>query len=378
MRLLYFLPLLSTKGGQERTLTDKANWLAEKGHQVMMVTFENDGALAYPLDKRIIHTDLDCPYFRIYRLPFFRRFNAALKLKKLFRTKMAEVIAFFSPDVIAVTIPLTEFYLADLVRAAGHIPVVIESHLARGHEAIARGFTERILEVLYPPVKAIRKSEVLVALTKGDAAAWSKYHHNVRVIPNPLTYYPPSLSSRSTSRSHRIICIGRLAPQKRFDRMIDAFSLIADKHPHWHVDIFGAGEAHGLHFLQQRIADKGLTGRIEIRPPVNDIYSEYQNSDFYVMSSDFEGFGLVIIEAMACGIPVVATDCPYGPSEIIADGETGLLAKMDVEDLADKMDWMIAHDDERLEMGRRAYQAAARYSLKRIMPEWEQAYSQKF
>jgi len=85
MRLLYFLPLLSTKGGQERTLIDKANYLVGQGHEVMFVTFENNGAIAYPIDKRILHKDISCRYFAIYRRPFFMRFVAACKMKRLFR-----------------------------------------------------------------------------------------------------------------------------------------------------------------------------------------------------------------------------------------------------------------------------------------------------
>ena len=195
------------------------------------------------------------------------------------------------------------------------------------------------------------------------------------MIPNPVTYYPPSVQhSALPDTQFRIICVGRLSPQKRFDRMIDAFATIADKYPQWHVDIFGGGEKHSVVSLQQRIAEKGLKGRVDINPPINDIYAEYQRSEFFVLSSDFEGFGLVITEAMSCGIPVVATDCPYGPSEIIEDGKTGLLAKMDVEDLAAKMEWMITHDAERQQMGILARQAVARYQLEQVMPKWEQAY----
>ncbi len=93
-----------------------------------------------------------------------------------------------------------------------------------------------------------------------------------------------------------------------------------------------------------------------------------------VMSSDSEGFGLVLVEAMACGIPVVATNCPFGPREIIEEGITGLLSGMDTQDLADKMEWMMTHDIERVEMGHNAYLAAARYEKNRVMAEWERTY----
>ena len=102
---------------------------------------------------------------------------------------------------------------------------------------------------------------------------------------------------------------------------------------------------------------------------------EYQRSQFFVLSSDYEGFGLVLVEAMACGIPVVSTDCPHGPSDIIDDGCTGLLTKLNVKDLAEKMEWMITHDKDRMLMGEKAYEAAANYKIDVIMPKWEAIYS---
>jgi len=373
MKLMYFLPLLSTAGGQERTIIDKANWLVEKGHEILLVTFENDGGVAYSLQEKVRHVDLACPYFQIYRLPFFRRFYAALKIKRLFRHKMEETVNTFRPDVVVSAIPLTEFYCHDLFNAIGNIPIVIESHLACGHEAITRGVTEKLIDFFIPPMGAIRKSDLLIALTEGDANLWRKYHHHVCVIPNPLTCYPEDAPLIKQTEG-RIICVGRLSPQKRFDRLINAFALIADKYPNWYIDIFGEGQEQGQLLLKQLITEKGLERRVRIYPPIRDIYSEYRCSQFLVLSSDFEGFGLVIIEAMACGISVVATDCPFGPSEIIDDGKSGLLAKMDVKDLAEKMEWMITHDEERKLMGLNAHQAAARYRKEIIMPQWEEAY----
>ena len=170
MRLLYFIPLLSTKGGQERTLTDKANWLQERGHEVMFVTYEHAGELAYPLHQGVQHVDLNCHFFSLYRYPVFRRWLEALKLKRRLRRKMQEVIQAFRPDLIVVAIPNTENFLCDVMAVAQDIPVVIESHLAQGHEVIRRGATERWLYWLYPPIRAIRKAHLLIALTEGDAS----------------------------------------------------------------------------------------------------------------------------------------------------------------------------------------------------------------
>lgn len=373
MRLIYFIPLLSTKGGQERTLVDKANWLAEKCHDILFVTYANDGPLAYSLDSKIKHVDLVCPFFQIYRRPFLLRFFAALNLKRIFRHKMKDTISAFQPDIIVVAIPFTEFFLNDLVKISGNIPIVVESHLACGFEALTRGFTEKVLDLFYSPQKAIRKTDLLVALTEEDAKKWREFHHRICVIPNPLTNFLAPLP-RIEKSENRILCVGRLSPQKRYDRMVNAFAMIADKYPDWHVDIYGGGQEQGAFILNKLICSKGLNGRIHIFPPVDDIYSEYLRSQFLVLSSDFEGFGLVIIEAMACGIPVVATDCPSGPSEIIDDGKTGLLAKMDDMDLAEKIEWMMTHKEERRRMGALAYEASAKYKKDLIIPQWEKAY----
>ena len=371
MRLIYFIPLLSTTGGQERTLIDKANYLVGKRHEVMFVTYEHEGPIAYQLDPLVQHVDINCHFFSIYQHPYYKRIIVAIKQKRIFRKKMKEILIRFCPDVIVVAIPNTENFICDIVSVAKDIPIVIESHLAQGYEVIKRGLIERWLYYYYSPLRAIRKAKLFVSLTKGDAACWQRYNvQNIKVIPNPVTLY--SDYSSAVKLKGRIICVGRLAPQKRFDRLVDAFNMIAAKYPDWYVDIFGDGEDKEK--LQDLINVLGLSERINLMSTTNDIYDEYRQSQFFVMCSDFEGFGLVIVEAMACGIPVVATDCPFGPSEIIDDDKTGLLCKMDAKDLAEKMEWMITHDEERSNMGIRAYEAAARYRKELIIPEWEEAY----
>ena len=213
---------------------------------------------------------------------------------------------------------------------------------------------------------------MLIALTDHDASCWRQQNvSNVHVVPNPVTYYADGINNKKKERG-RIIAVGRLASQKRFDRLIEAFSLLSGKYPEWYIDIFGEGELRGT--LENLIKTKGLVGRINILNFVQDIYTEYMKSQFLVLSSDYEGFGLVITEAMACGVPVVSTDCPFGPSDIIDDGKTGLLAKMEVEDLAQKMEWMISHEMERRMMGEDAYKKAAQYRKEVVMPRWEKLY----
>ena len=119
------------------------------------------------------------------------------------------------------------------------------------------------------------------------------------------------------------------------------------------------------------IAQYRLENRIAILPPTKDIYIEYQKSDFYVLSSQHEGFGMVLIEAMSCGTPCLAYNCDYGPREIIDDGITGLLVEDgNIEQLAQKMLWMIEHSEERIRMGERARETIKKYDINTIMQNW--------
>jgi glycosyltransferase involved in cell wall biosynthesis len=223
----------------------------------------------------------------------------------------------------------------------------------------------------YALLRSVKRCDLLIALTMGDAECWKQHIRNVATVCNPLTFYPETLSHPS-KESGRIIAVGRLEPQKRFDRLINAFSLIAHKYPLWYIDIYGEGNDREA--LQRLIEEKGLTKQIYLKGVTSNVYSEYERSQFFVFSSDYEGFGLVLAEAMACSIPCVSTDCPFGPSDIIEDRVDGLLCKMTEEDLSAKMEWMIIHEKERQEMGLKARQTVVRYKKENVMKAWEKAY----
>jgi glycosyltransferase involved in cell wall biosynthesis len=209
-------------------------------------------------------------------------------------------------------------------------------------------------------------------LTEGDAKCWRQHFNNVTVIPNPLTFYPDVIDDISKEHG-RIIFVGRFNHEKRIDRLITAFSMIADKYPDWHVDIFGEGNEKDN--LLKQILSMDLEGRVVIHEPTSAIYDEYKRSEMLVLCSEHEAYSLVLVEAMSCGVPCVSMDCPCGPREIIKDGVNGLLSKDgDVEDLSAKIEWMIIHDDKRVVMGRNARDYAATRKQSVVMKEWENLY----
>ena len=376
------LKSFAVKAGTERVMSDKMNYLADHGYDVTLVTYEQGThPQAFSLHPSIHHIDLDTRFFLVERYGFIKRFLMMQKMRRLFRSRLQTLLDDIRPDILVTTtysIKLIDIILSVKTTASRFV----ESHVACYTVKKSFDYKDkplfRSLAVLYDNIilSKMIKADCLIALTQGDAADWTRYSSNVIVLPNPVTYIPETII-RPENSGHRIICVGRLHEQKGFDLLIDAFAVIVHQCPEWTVDIYGEGFDKDV--LEKQIVRHNLEGRITINSPTDHIYDEYQRSDFFVLSSRYEGFGLVLVEAMSCGIPCVAFNCKYGPEDIIEDGVDGLLAEDgDVRALSEKMLWMITHDKERLEMGKRARQSVARYEKEVVMKEWERAYLSVF
>lgn len=369
MKVAFILRSVTLTGGIERAYVDKANWLAGKGHQVTLLTYEQGNhPMSFPLRPQVRHIDLDCRYFTIYQHHLLSRPILIIKMKQAFRKKLRSFIDTSHPDVIVIPHNLGEFQ-HEILPVSPLVRIVYEMHSTSIE--LFKGNTYSKWLYRHSLFRGLKKADLIITLTQGDALFWRKHFNNVKTVPNSLPSYVGNLADNEKITG-RILFAGRLHPVKRVDRLIQAFALIASKYPQWHIDIYGEGEekAH----IEQLIQDSNLSKQIKINEPVRDINIEYRRSQFLVLCSDSESFSLVIIEAMANGIPVVSTDCPYGPREIIDDQRTGLLSHLDAADLAAKMEWMMTHNQERAEMGRKAQQAATRFSRENVMAEWEKAY----
>lgn len=362
------------KAGVERVMSDKMNYLIEHGYEVSMVTYEQGNhPHAFPLNDAIRHHNIDACFYRLYYKPVWKRPLERIKMRRRFRLGLQKIVDEELPDIIiTTTYSIKLFDIILNIHSKAHR--IIESHIAcytvrKSYDYRNNPVLKRIAEVYDKwAFHQIVKFEKLIVLTKGDAKDWSKYIKNLEIIPNPVTIYPESVKPHDGS-SRRIIAVGRLHEQKGYDMLIEAFAIIAGKCPGWHIDIFGDGKDekklhHLIHFHK-------LEDRVKIVPPTSQIYDEYQQSEFLALSSRYEGFPLVLNEAMSCGIPCVAFRCKYGPEDAITHGVDGLLAENgNVDDFARQMLWMIDHKDERLAMGYKARQTTACYKQEIIMQKW--------
>ena len=368
MKVMFVLRSVANYGGVERVVVDKMNYLAEHGHHVTLLTYEQGHhPNAFQLNEHVRYVDLDCPYYTIFRYNALIRQIKRLQMTFRFKKRFHQLVKRQQPDVIVGVTNATDFI--HQILSAPYGKKVVESHGA--FPAIMKGKTWKTKIKTNIVLRTIRKCDLLITLTKADSDCWKPYVKRIRNVPNPVSFYIDKPDT-SLKKEGSIIYVGRLSFEKRIDRLIEAFSLISSRFPSWYIDIYGAGEKKAE--INQLINKYSLNERIHILEPTRYICDEYQKSQFLVLCSDYEGFGLVVVEAMSSGIPVVSTDCTYGPSEIIDDGVTGLLAKLDARDLSAKIEWMITHEPEREEMGIKAHQAAAKYRKEVVMKQWENAY----
>lgn len=373
MNVLYLIKSYALKAGTERVICDKMNYLASRGYHVMLVTYEQgDHPNAFPLDNSILQRDLSTGFYLLYKYGLMKRIIKRRFMKHLFLKRLQLLVDDFQPQIIVTT--TYQINLIDqILQLRTNAFFVLESHIAchkiqksYNYSSTFKKMIARQYDMYY--LNKVHNFDQIVALTSSDAQEWQHFTRKVTVIPNPVTFYPDQIVLKDTNYN-RIICVGRLHEQKGFDLLIEAFSLIAYKCPNWIVDIYGEGDDEEA--LKQLIYAKKIEGRIVINSSTSSIYDEYQKSDFYVLSSRYEGYGLVLLEAMSCGIPCVSFRCKYGPEDIITSGEDGLLVDDgNVQALADSMLWMIEHPLERKEMGKNARENVAKYKKDIIMHSW--------
>jgi glycosyltransferase involved in cell wall biosynthesis len=187
-------------------------------------------------------------------------------------------------------------------------------------------------------------------------------------IPNALPELP---GGRSTLERPVVVAAGRLTPQKGFDLLIEAFEEVARQRPDWTLRIFGAGPRRRQ--LAEMIGERGLYNNVFLTGATQEIGPELAKASLYALSSRYEGFGMVILEAMSKGLPVVSFDCPRGPGEIIHHGRDGLLVENgDVPAFTRALLALIDDEDRRRAMGEAALRTAATYAIDEIGPEWDE------
>ena len=367
MKILYIFRSLVVWGGIERILVDKMNFMAERYDMDIYLLTSDQGShpITYQLSDGVYHEDLGIRFYQQYRFHGLRRLMIAWKLNRQYRHLLGERLRKIQPDLIICT---TADKIGIIGKLKGNVPLVVESHsicvrtLDHGRSWLQRKLYRHHF------LNSLSKADYIVALTEGDAKEWRKYHPQVTVIPNFIHPHEEYISDCSAKK---VIFVGRFDYQKRVQDAIRIWQKVREHHSDWVLEIYGDGE------MRQEVCSLALSvGAVTIHQPTSQIFHAYQECSILISTSLFEPFGLVILEAMSCGLPVVAFDCPYGPNDLIMNEKDGYLVEdRDFDEFADSICKLIENSGLRKDMGSTAFVSSQWYLAEQIMPLWFQLFS---
>ena len=325
-KVVYCTPALYMAGGVERVLTLKANYFAEHlGYDIIIILTEgNDKPLFYPLSDKVKVINLDIGFEELWTCSFLKKVFVYLKKQYLFKKLLKQELLRIRPDI---TVSLLRREINFLTSINDGSKKIGELHVNRSNYRNFEQGNTNVIKNLFSKfwmnslVKDLKRLDKFVVLTEEDSNNWTELN-NIVVIPDPLTF---SSSSYSSLTEKRVIAVGRYVYQKGFDLLIQSWSIVEKECPDWSLTIIGQGNRLEYESLIDELqVDRS---RCKLMGPTDNIQDEYMKSSLLVMSSRFEGFGMVLVEAMSCGLPVVSFDCPCGPKDIVRDSEDGILVE---------------------------------------------------
>ena len=370
MTIVYFYSHFAKRAGTERVLIEKMNWLSNHGYNVVALTYEQgDHPFAYDLSINVKHVDLNVRFHKLFKLkPLIRIYNE-WRMCRLLMNRYNGFMEEYWPDIVVTT---TSSIYASRAIANCSYPCkrLMESHMDKRHTQYNDMTNKKtLLSYIYSlwnsriVKRNIKHFDLLISLNQTDADGWAPLV-KTKVITNVV--HLNSDGRYADEDSKHVIFVGRYVEQKGLFDLLAIWKQVNRKHPEWHLDLYGEGEEY-----DQLVAEaESMQANIHIHQSSANIFDCYKESSIFVLTSKYEPFGLVIPEAMSCGLPAVSFEAE-GPCRIITDGFDGFLVKnRSLDDYTSRVCQLIEDKGLRSQMGRNAIQSAQCYSAEHIMPQW--------
>ncbi|HEV8000550.1 MAG TPA: glycosyltransferase family 4 protein [Planctomycetaceae bacterium] len=358
-RLTLVVPSLAL-GGAERVVANMANHWAAGGDTVKVITLSAATTDTYSLDPAVTRIALDLMRESVGRLrAIFNNWIRVRRLRDAITKSRPDTVISFTDRMNVVTL---------LACRKLDVDVVISERIDPSQHQIGRDWSA-LRQMLYSRARAL---VVQTDSVRGQMKSIMD-GHPIYVIPN-FVERPADRSSESHSKATgalQLAAMGRLDYQKGFDLLIDAFAQAAKHQPNWSLVILGEGPERQR--LEEQIHARGLGPRVQLLGWVSDPSFVLRDSDAFVLSSRFEGFPNALLEAMSLGLPVIATDCPSGPAEIVRDEVDGLLVPSnDVPALSAAIRRVMSDDPLRTRLRKEAVQVVERFSTAKYFERWDE------
>ncbi|MDZ8050456.1 MAG: glycosyltransferase family 4 protein [Aulosira sp. ZfuVER01] len=356
MRVTFVISSL-TFGGAERVMSIMANYWAAQGWEITVLTLDDTKIPDFYLDSRVSYIPLN-----LYKKSPNALIGIWSNLQRILTLRSA--ISQNKPHTVISFMTQTNIITLLATRLLG-IPVIVSERNYPLRHSIGMGW-QQLRQLTYPFAERI-----VVQTQRIKNFFPSQLQSRVCIIPNPVLAPPKAQASSDKLLDPRsLIAVGRLHQQKGFDLLLQAFAKLKDIYPEWKLTILGEGSL--LPELEALRNQLELGDRVHFLGPVKNVYGFLKQAELFIMSSRFEGFPNALAEAMACGLPVISTDCPSGPQEIIRNGIDGILVpNEDVSALAQAMDKLMSDESQRKSLAARAPEIIERFSLEKIMGMWE-------
>ena len=358
MKILYITPRITGEGGLVRVISLKANYLSNIfGHEIHILTQNENHSLFYEFNNNIgLH-------------------NMVLKgngLKLLFSygKELKKQIPIINPDLIIVCEGLKGFFIPWIMPFK--IPILFEVHgsIFNIENELKSNFINKIkqnIEIVFKKIAA-RNFKKIILLSEESGKEWNL--KNSKIIPNPIWFNTVTTANLDQKRA---ITVARHSYEKGIDRLLLIWQKVVIIHPEWILDIYGESEVN-LRY-QEMTKELNIESKVNFFEPVVNIIEKYQNASFCLMASRFEGFPMVLLEAMTCGLPCIAFDCPCGPRALIINDENGLLIENHNIDAFSKSVIQLINDNDKMKrMGNNAVLSVQKYNIEDIMIQWNKLF----
>lgn len=370
-KIVYCTPALYSAGGTERVVSVKANYFADVlGYDVTVIVTEGkNGNSFFPLSDKVKVINLGINFEELWNISFFRKILLYLHKQRKYRSLLTMELMKIRPDITITTLRREINFINSINDGSKKIG---EQHLSRtNYRKIDTRFT-KYYEMLFfrwwkdRVVSNLIKLVKLVVLTNDAVAEWPELT-NIRMIPDPL---PLKVNSVSSLTAKRVITVGRYSYEKGYDILLRIWSVVEKECKDWQLDVFAMGDPTPyVKMMDDLSIDKK---RCHLHSSVVDVEEEYLKSSILVQPSRTEGFGLVLVEAMACGLPVISFDCENGPRSIISHGEDGfLIPPFDIDLFSDSLVRLMNNNDLRKAMGLKGQLKSQRYQIDSVGKQWK-------